>query len=413
MAALWLGINMDKSKRGSLDGIKVIELGSLIAGPYASALLAQFGADVIKIEPPKIGDPLRKWRKMDGDTSLWWYSQSRNKKSLTLNLKDEEAQQVVRDLVRDADVVIENFRPGTLERWNIGWEQLSELNPDLVMLRVSGYGQTGPDASKPGFASIAEAIGGLRYLIGEPDRAPVRTGVSIGDTLASLYGVVGTMIALRHASLTGEGQVVDVSLVESVLAVTESLIPEYGVDGSIRERTGAMLPGISPSNTYSTLDGKYLVLAANGDSIFQRLMHAIGREDIAKDPRFKHNEGRANDYKELDEILASWSETLTLQDALVILEQADVPASGINSVAEVFENPQLKARGAIEHHRLESGKELYMPATVPKLSRTPATTRWLGPKLGAHNQEVLEDIGLNDEQIKRITGGESAGDAND
>ncbi|MFT6236559.1 MAG: formyl-CoA transferase [Cellvibrionaceae bacterium] len=399
---------MDKSKLGSLDGIKVIELGSLIAGPYASALLAQFGADVIKIEPPKIGDPLRKWRKMDGDTSLWWYSQSRNKKSLTLNLKDEMAQQVVRDLARDADVVIENFRPGTLEKWNIGWEQLSELNPDLVMLRVSGYGQTGPDANKPGFASIAEAIGGLRYLIGYPDRAPVRTGVSIGDTLASLYGVIGTMIALRHASLTGEGQVVDVSLVESVLAVTESLIPEYGVDGSIRERTGSRLPGISPSNTYSTLDGKYLVLAANGDSIFQRLMHAIGREDVAKDPRYKHNEGRAKDYEELDEILASWSESLTLHDALLILEQAAVPASGINSVAEVFDNPHLKARGAIERHSLESGKELYMPATVPKLSLTPATTRWLGPKLGAHNQEILEDIGLNEEQINRITGGESA-----
>ena len=259
---------MNKSKAGPLSGVKVIELGSLIAGPYASALLAQFGADVIKIEPPKIGDPLRKWRKMDGDTSLWWYSQSRNKKSLILNLKDEVAQQVVRDLARDADVVIENFRTGTLEKWNIGWEQLSELNPDLVMLRVSGYGQTGPDAKKPGFASIAEAIGGLRYLIGYPDQAPVRTGISIGDTLASLYGVIGTMVALRHASLTGEGQVVDVSLVESVLAVTESLIPEYGVDGSIRERTGSRLPGISPSNTYSTLDGKYLVLAANGDSIF-------------------------------------------------------------------------------------------------------------------------------------------------
>mgnify|MGYP000255573668 FL=1 len=334
---------MNKSKAGPLSGVKVIELGSLIAGPYASALLAQFGADVIKIEPPKIGDPLRKWRKMDGDTSLWWYSQSRNKKSLTLNLKDEVAQQVVRDLARDADVVIENFRPGTLEKWNIGWEQLSELNPDLVMLRVSGYGQTGPDAKKPGFASIAEAIGGLRYLIGYPDQAPVRTGVSIGDTLASLYGVIGTMVALRHASLTGEGQVVDVSLVESVLAVTESLIPEYGVDGSIRERTGSRLSGISPSNTYSTLDGKYLVLAANGDSIFQRLMHAIGREDVAKDPRYKHNEGRAKDYEELDEILASWSESLTLQDALVILEQAAVPASGINSVAEVFDNVQLKA----------------------------------------------------------------------
>ena len=389
---------------GPLKGVRVIEMGSLIAGPYAGALLAQFGAEVIKIEPPGIGDPLRKWRKMDGNTSLWWYSQSRNKKSLTLNLKDPDAQAVLRDLVEDADVLVENFRPGTLEKWNLGWDRLSELNPKLVMLRVSGYGQSGPYSRKPGFAAIAEAIGGLRYLIGYADRAPVRTGVSIGDTLASLYGVVGTLMALLHAEQTGEGQVVDVSLIESVLAVTESLIPEYGADGTVRERTGSSLPGIAPSNTYMTRDGRYLVLAANGDSIFQRLMQAIGRPDVADDPRFKHNDGRAAASDELDEILGGWSSSVTLAEALHILEAASVPASGINSVAEVFEDEQLQARGAIEHHPLQSGLDLFMPSAVPKLSKTPGETRWLGPQLGAHNAEVLEELGLDADMIKKVCG---------
>lgn len=389
---------------GPLKGVRVIEMGSLIAGPYAGALLAQFGAEVIKIEPPGIGDPLRKWRKMDGDTSLWWYSQSRNKKSLTLNLKDADAQAVLCDLVKDADVLVENFRPGTLEKWNLGWDRLSDLNPKLVMLRVSGYGQSGPYSGKPGFAAIAEAIGGLRYLIGYADRAPVRTGVSIGDTLASLYGVVGTLMALRHAEQTGEGQVVDVSLIESVLAVTESLIPEYGADGTVRERTGSSLPGIAPSNTYMTRDGRYLVLAANGDSIFQRLMQAISRPDVADDSRFKHNDGRAAASDELDEILGSWSASVTLTEALDILEAASVPASGINSVAEVFEDEQLKARGAIEHHPLQSGLDLFMPSAVPKLSKTPGETRWLGPQLGAHNAEILEELGLDADMIKKVCG---------
>ena len=397
---------MPSLNSGPLEGIRVIELGSLIAGPYAGALFAQFGADVIKIEPPTIGDPLRKWRKMDGDTSLWWYSQSRNKQSLTLNLKDPDAQEVLKRLVSDADVLIENFRPGTLEKWNLGWDALSKANPRLVMLRVSGYGQSGPQAGKPGFAAIAEAIGGLRYLIGYPDRAPVRTGVSIGDTLASLYGVVGSLMALRHAEATGEGQVVDVSLVESVLAVTESLIPEYGADGTIRERTGSSLPGIAPSNTYTTRDGRYLVLAANGDSIFNRLMQAIGRPDIADDPQFKHNDGRAKASDELDSILGAWSASVTLTEALGILEAAEVPASGINSVAEVFEDEQIQARGSIERYALESGLNLCMPAAVPKLTKTPGGTRWLGPKLGEHNESILESLGLDPITIRKVTGGD-------
>ena len=397
---------MTSLNSGPLEGIRVIELGSLIAGPYAGALFAQFGADVIKIEPPAIGDPLRKWRKMDGDTSLWWYSQSRNKQSLTLNLKDPDAQEVLKRLVSDADVLIENFRPGTLEKWNLGWDALSKANPRLVMLRVSGYGQSGPQAGKPGFAAIAEAIGGLRYWIGYPDRAPVRTGVSIGDTLASLYGVVGSLMALRHAEATGEGQVVDVSLVESVLAVTESLIPEYGADGTIRERTGSSLPGIAPSNTYTTRDGRYLVLAANGDSIFNRLMQAIGRPDIADDPQFKHNDGRAKASDELDAILGAWSASVTLTEALDILEAAEVPASGINSVAEVFEDEQIQARGSIERYALESGLNLCMPAAVPKLTKTPGGTRWLGPKLGEHNESILESLGLDPITIRKVTGGD-------
>ena len=391
---------------GPLEGVRVIEMGSLIAGPYAGALFAQFGADVIKIEPPTIGDPLRKWRKMDGDTSLWWYSQSRNKQSLTLNLKDPDAQEVLKRLVNEADVLIENFRPGTLEKWNLGWDALSKVNPRLVMLRVSGYGQSGPQAGKPGFAAIAEAIGGLRYLIGYPDRAPVRTGVSIGDTLASLYGVIGSLMALRHAEATGEGQVVDVSLVESVLAVTESLIPEYGADGTIRERTGSSLPGIAPSNTYTTRDSRYLVLAANGDSIFNRLMHAIGRPDIADDPQFQHNDGRAKASDELDTILGAWSASVTLTEALDILEAAEVPASGINSVAEVFDDEQIQARGSIERYALESGLNLCMPAAVPKLTKTPGGTRWLGPKLGEHNESILESLGLDPITIRKVTGGD-------
>jgi len=391
---------------GPLEGVRVIEMGSLIAGPYAGALFAQFGADVIKIEPPTIGDPLRKWRKMDGDTSLWWYSQSRNKQSLTLNLKDPDAQEVLKRLVSEADVLIENFRPGTLEKWNLGWDALSKVNPRLVMLRVSGYGQSGPQAGKPGFAAIAEAIGGLRYLIGYPDRAPVRTGVSIGDTLASLYGVIGSLMALRHAEATGEGQVVDVSLVEAVLAVTESLIPEYGADGTIRERTGSSLPGIAPSNTYTTRDGRYLVLAANGDSIFNRLMHAIGRPDIADDPQFKHNDGRAKASDELDTILGAWSASVSLTEALDILEAAEVPASGINSVAEVVEDEQIQARGSIERYALESGLNLCMPAAIPKLTKTPGGTRWLGPKLGEHNESILESLGLDPITIRKVTGGD-------
>ncbi len=386
-----------------LEGVRVLELGSLIAGPYAASILAQFGAEVIKVEPPGTGDPLRRWRKMHKDTSLWWYSQSRNKKSLTLNLKDPDAQDVIHKLVEDADIVIENFRPGTLEKWNLGWEQLSAINPSLIMIRVSGYGQDGPYASRPGFAAIAESIGGLRYLAGYPDRPPVRAGVSIGDTLASLYGVIGAMMAMHHLKVNGgKGQYVDVALYEAVFGVMESLIPEYGMFGFVRERTGASMPGIAPSSTYRSADDRYIVIAANSDSIYKRLMNAIGRPDLADDPELAHNDGRARRSDELDEAIEAWTSSRSLKDALEVLEDAAVPSSGINTAAEIFEDPHFRARGMISEQPLPDGEQISLPGIVPKLSATPGTTRWLGPKLGEHNEEILSGLGYDADAIQSL-----------
>ncbi len=386
-----------------LEGVRVLELGSLIAGPYAASILAQFGAEVIKVEPPGTGDPLRRWRKMHKDTSLWWYSQSRNKKSLTLNLKDPDAQDVIHKLVKDADIVIENFRPGTLEKWNLGWEQLSAINPSLIMIRVSGYGQDGPYASRPGFAAIAESIGGLRYLAGYPDRPPVRAGVSIGDTLASLYGVIGAMMAMHHLKVNGgKGQYVDVALYEAVFGVMESLIPEYGMFGFVRERTGASMPGIAPSSTYRSADDRYIVIAANSDSIYKRLMNAIGRPDLADDPELAHNDGRARRSDELDEAIEAWTSSRSLKDALEVLEDAAVPSSGINTAAEIFEDPHFRARGMISEQPLPDGEQISLPGIVPKLSATPGTTRWLGPKLGEHNEEILSGLGYDADAIQSL-----------
>ena len=386
-----------------LEGVRVLELGSLIAGPYAASILAQFGAEVIKVEPPGTGDPLRRWRKMHKDTSLWWYSQSRNKKSLTLNLKDPDAQDVIHKLVEDCDIVIENFRPGTLEKWNLGWEQLSAINPSLIMIRVSGYGQDGPYASRPGFAAIAESIGGLRYLAGYPDRPPVRAGVSIGDTLASLYGVIGAMMAMHHLKVNGgKGQYVDVALYEAVFGVMESLIPEYGMFGFVRERTGASMPGIAPSSTYRSADDRYIVIAANSDSIFKRLMNAIDRPDLAEDPELAHNDGRARRSDELDEAIEAWTSSRSLKDALQVLEDASVPSSGINTAAEIFEDPHFRARGMISEQPLPDGEEISLPGIVPKLSATPGTTRWLGPQLGEHNDEILSGLGYDAAAIQGL-----------
>lgn len=390
-------------KETPLKGVKVLELGSLIAGPYASALLAQFGAEVIKVEPPGEGDPLRKWRKLHEGTSLWWYTQSRNKKSLTLNLKSEEARDIVRRLAAEVDIVIENFRPGMLEKWGIGWEQLSAINPKLIMVRISGYGQTGPYSQRPGFAAIAECMGGLRYTSGFPDRPPVRVGVSLGDTLASLYGTIGALMAMHHLKVNGgQGQFIDVALYESVFAIMESLVPEYQMQGFVRERSGASLPGISPSNTYLCGDGNYVVIAGNGDAIFKRLMHAIGRDDLGEDPELAHNDGRARNNDKLDAAISAWTGQHDLQHVLSVLEEAAVPSGRIYTAEDIAADPHYEARGMIEHHTLPQGEPVDLPGIVPKLSATPGQTKWLGPTLGEHTDEVLASIGITGAELERL-----------
>jgi formyl-CoA transferase len=383
--------------------MKVIELGTLIAGPYAASLLAQFGAEVIKIEPPGDGDPLRKWRKLHNGTSLWWYTQSRNKKSITLNLKSERGQQIVRDLVRDADIVIENFRPGSLEAWGLGWEQLSQINPDLIMVRVSGYGQTGPYRDRPGFAAIAESLGGLRHLAGYPDRPPVRMGVSIGDTLASLYGVIGALLAMHHLKVNGgKGQYIDVALYEAVFGVMESLVPEFSVSGYVRACTGASLPGISPSNTYLCKDGQYVIIAGNGDSIFKRMMKAIGRNDLADDPKLARNDGRVEHNDMLDQAISRWTTSHDLDEVLGTLDAAAVPCSKIYTAADIHADPHYRARDMIGQFSLPDGQAINLPGIVPKLSETPGQTKWLGPALGAHTAEVLASIGIDSSAVDEL-----------
>jgi crotonobetainyl-CoA:carnitine CoA-transferase CaiB-like acyl-CoA transferase len=391
------------SKPGPLQDIKVLELGSLVAGPYASALLAQFGAEVIKVESPEVGDPLRAWRKVYKGTSLWWYSQSRNKKSVTLDLRAEAAQDIVRRLVAGCDIVIENFRPGILEKWGLGWEHLSKVNPRLIMVRISGYGQTGPYKERPGFAAIAECMGGLRYTSGFPDRPPVRVGVSLGDTLASLYGTIGALMAMHHLKTNGGvGQFVDVALYESVFAVMESLVPEYQMFGHVRERTGAALPGISPSNTYLCADGHYVAIAGNGDGIFKRFMRAIGRADLAEDPQLAHNEGRAENNDLLDGAISAWTARHGLQEVLDILEAAAVPSGRVYTAADIVADAHYQSRGMIERHHLPQGEAIDVPGIVPKLSATPGRTKWLGPTLGAHTEEVLGSIGIERGEIERL-----------
>ena len=385
---------------GPLHGLRVIELGTLIAGPFCTRLLGEFGAEVIKIEAPDGGDPLRKWRKLHQGTSLWWSVQSRNKKSVTASLKTEAGQEVVRRLVKSADILVENFRPGALEKWNLGWDRLSAIHPGLIMVRLSGYGQTGPYRDQPGFGAIGEAMGGIRFVTGYPDRPPVRAGISLGDSIAAMYGVIGALMALnaRHSN-GGKGQVVDVALYEAVFSLMESLLPEYDVGGFVRARSGASLPGIVPSNTYTTRDGKYLVIGANADSIFKRLMTAIGREDLAGDPALASNEGRVKRTEELDKVIGEWVAGRELDDALAILARAEVPSGKIYDVADIARDVHYQARGMLEQHRLEDGTPIKLPGIVPKLSSTPGQTRWLGPKLGAHTEEVLRGIGYSTEDI--------------
>jgi len=382
-----------------LQGIKVVELGTLIAGPFCARLLAEFGAEVIKIEAPDGGDPLRKWRKLYQGTSLWWYVQARNKKSLTLNLRMPEAQEIVRKLVKDADIVIENFRPGAMEKWGLGWEALSALNPGLIMVRLSGYGQTGPYRDRPGFGAIGESMGGMRYVTGYPDRAPVRVGVSIGDSIAALHGVIGAMMALHHRNMNGgRGQYIDVALYESVFNMMESMLPEYAMYGFVRERSGASLPGIVPSNTYVTRDRKYVVIGANADSIFKRMMRAIGRADLAEDPAVAHNDGRVARTEDIERTISEWVAQHDLIHVLEVLDKAEVPSGKIYDIADIAADAHYRAREMIQEFRLEDGKPITLPAIVPKLSDTPGETKWLGPRLGEHTAGILSALGYSIEQ---------------
>ena len=394
-------------RAGPLAGIKVLELGTLIAGPFAARMLAEFGADVIKVESTDGGDPIRSWRHLHDGTSLWWYVQARNKRSITLNLKDVHAQEIARRLACDADIVIENYRPGVLEKWGLGFEQLKALNPATIMVRLSGYGQTGPMRDKPGFGAIGESMGGIRYVSGHPDRPPVRIGISIGDSIAALHGVIGALMALRHRDATGgrgagEGQMIDVALYEAVFNLMESTVPEYDHAGVVRARTGGSLPGIVPSNTYSCADGQAVVVAGNGDAIFKRLMNAIGRADLANDPQLERNDGRVRRTAEIDGAIQQWCEQRDIDSALAVLDAADVPVSRIYSVADMFADPQFAARGMIERHPLPDGSALAVPAVTPKLSATPGGTRWLGPAVGEHTGQVLSELGFSLEQIEAL-----------
>jgi len=388
---------------GPLQGIRVVEIGTLIAAPFAARLMAEFGADVVKIEAPETGDPLRKWRKLHEGTSLWWYLQSRNKKSVCVNLKSADGVEIVKRLAAEADVIIENLRPGALERLGIGWDVLHAINPKLTMVRISGYGQSGPYRDRPGFGAIGEAMGGIRYTTGEVDGAPARVGVSLGDSLASLHGVIGALMSLlRVKTGQGEGQVVDVSLVESVFNLMESLVPEYDLLGHVRERSGGALPGIAPSNTYPTEDDGYVVIAGNSDPIFRRLMQAIGRADLADDPALAHNDGRARHCAMLDEAIAAWTSHHSTNDVLAALELAEVPAGRIYSVADIVSDPHYQARDMLLQAQLPGGASVKMPGIVPKLSDTPGEVRWQGPTLGEHTGSVLSELGFATEEIERL-----------
>ena len=405
-----------KKRSGPMTGVKVLELGTLIAGPFCSRMLAEFGAEVIKIESPGGGDPIRQWRVLKDGTSLWWSVQARNKKSITLNMKDPRGQEIARRLALDADIIIENYRPGVMEKWNLGYEILRAENPATIMVRLSGYGQTGPMKDLPGFGAIAESMGGMRYVSGHPDRPPVRIGISIGDSVAALHGALGAMMALRHRDATGgrwngktgeqcsagQGQMVDVALYEAVFNMMESLVPEYDHAGVVRERTGGALPGIVPSNTYTTQDGQNIVIAGNGDAIFKRLMQAIGRGDMADDPQLARNDGRVPRTAEIDGAIQAWCDTQTIDGALAALQQADVPVGKIYSVRDMMNDPQFLARGMFEQHAFADGTPIKLPAITPKLSETPGETKWLGPALGEHNDEVLRALGYDDAHIAQL-----------
>jgi formyl-CoA transferase len=377
-------------------------MGQLIAGPFAAKTLADFGSDVIKIEPLGTGDPLRKWRLLKDGTSVWWQVQSRNKRSVALDLKDRDAQAIVRKLAAESDVLIENFRPGAMEGWGLGPEALLEINPRLVMLRVSGYGQTGPYRDRPGFGVVAEAMGGLRHLTAEPGRVPVRVGISLGDTLAALHGVIGILMALQERQHSGRGQVIDVALYEAVFNCMESLLPEYSAFAAVRGAAGSALPGIAPSNAYLCRDGGYALIAGNGDSIFRRLMAVIDRPDLAADPQLADNAGRVGRVAELDAAIGSWTAQRSVAEVLATLDQASVPAGKIYTVADIAADPHYQARGMLQPITTDDGASLLIPGVVPKLSRTPGGHRRNAPGIGQDTDAVLAEIGLTREQIAEL-----------
>lgn len=386
-----------------LDGIKVLELGQLIAGPHAGSILSYFGAEVIKVEPRNTGDPIRGWRELDSTgTSYWWHSVSRNKKSITVDLKTEAGRELIHDLINQMDVVVENFRPGTLEKWGLGPEEFKKSNPKLVFTRVSGYGQTGPLASRPGYASACEAYGGFRYVNGFSDRPPVRPNLSLGDTLAATHAVIGVLLALFGRQTSGKGQVVDVSIFESVFNMMEGVVPEYSGSGLVREPSGSTITGIVPTNTYLCGDNKYIVIGGNGDSIFKRLMNCTGREDLAVDERLASNAGRVAHEGEIDDAILAWTSTLTAAEALRALDDAEVPNGPIYSVEDMFADPHYQERGLFEEIDHVEGT-LALPAIHPKLQDTPGRTDRGGPSLGAHNEEILRDfLQMNEHQIEEL-----------
>ena len=387
---------------GALAGVRVVEMGQLIAGPFAGKTLGEFGAEVIKIETPETGDPLRNWRMIKDGTSVWWQVQSRNKKSVALDLRQPQGQDVAKALLKEADVLIENFRPGTLEGWGMSPEELQALNPGLVILRISGYGQTGPYRDLPGFGVVGEAMGGLRHLTGEPGRVPVRVGVSIGDTLAALHGTIGVLLALYHRKVHGgKGQVIDVALHEAVFNIMESLIPEYSAFGAVREAAGSALPGIAPSNAYPCQDG-WVLVAGNGDSIFKRLMQTIGREDLGNAPDLANNAGRVARVQEIDEAIAAWTRTRSIQEVLDQLSAARVPAGRVYTAKDIDEHPHYRARDMILQQETRDGYTVDVPGIVPKLSETPGSIRSSAPGLGDDTDAVLAGMGLSTEQIAQL-----------
>lgn len=408
-----------------LRGYRVLELGNLIAAPYCGRLFAEFGAEVIKVERPRSGDELRQWRALRGDTSMFWYLHARNKKSITLDLRKPEGQAIAHELVRRVDVVIENFRPGTLEKWNLGPDQLKQINPDLITVRISGYGQSGPYRDRPGFASVAEGVGGMRHVIGYPDRPPVRTGVSLGDSLAGLYATIGALIALLHrdrvrhererngsapapgAAAPGLGQIVDVALYESIFAVMESLIPDYDAYGVVKQRSGALLQGVAPTNIYPCGKDQWVIIGGNGDGIFRRLMQAIDRADLADDPRFAHNPGRWEHHEAIDQAIADWTRSRSMEEVMAVMLAAGVPAGPIYDAADIVQDAQYRERGMLETHTVtidgEAPVDVRFPGVVPRLEATPGSTRWLGPRLGEHNDEIYERLlELNPAQLAHL-----------